>query len=125
MSLLDKQRQTVSFTYRDYRHGAKVKLLTLSALEFLRRFSWHILPSGLVRIRHYGLLANNRRHRDVPRARALLERRARPRPAAPPPITSPRPLMRCAHCGQEALRWIGWIDAGGRTHLKVPICDSS
>ena len=124
---LDQPRQTVTFSYRDYRHGAKVKLLTLSALEFIRRFTWHILPLGLVRIRHYGLLANNRRHRDVPRARALLEKRPGPLPTAPPATTSPRPLMRCAHCGQEALRWIGWIDAGGRTHLKVvvPICDSS
>jgi hypothetical protein len=124
---LDQPRQTVTFSYRDYRHGAKVKLLTLSALEFIRRFTWHILPLGLVRIRHYGLLANNRRHRDIPRARALLEKCPRPLPAAPPATTSPRPLMRCAHCGQEALRWIGWIDARGHTHLKavVPICDSS
>jgi hypothetical protein len=32
----------------------------------------HILPAGLVRIRHYGILGNNRRQRDIPRARALL-----------------------------------------------------
>src|SRR6516225_12074532 len=37
------------------------KELTLPALEFIRRFSLHILPSGLVRIRHYGILGNNRR----------------------------------------------------------------
>lgn len=124
---LDQPRQTVTFTYRDYRHGAKVKLLTLSALEFIRRFTWHILPLGLVRIRHYGLLANNRRHRDVPRARALLERGARPRPIVPPATTWPGPSMSCAHCGHERLRWMGWIDARGRTHLKVgvPLCDSS
>jgi hypothetical protein len=34
---LDKDRQTVTFTYRDYRHGAQVKTLTLSAVEFIRR----------------------------------------------------------------------------------------
>ena len=37
-------------------HGSQLKKLTLSALEFIRRFSLHILPPGLVRIRHYGIL---------------------------------------------------------------------
>jgi hypothetical protein len=62
--------------------------MTLSAVEFIRRFSWHILPAGLVRIRHYGLLGNNRRHRDIPKARALLQRTPAA-PAAPPTSTSP------------------------------------
>src|SRR5258708_4190775 len=51
---VDARQQTVTFTYRDYRHGSQRKELTLSALEFIRRFSLHILPPGLVRIRHYG-----------------------------------------------------------------------
>src|ERR1700751_6246253 len=34
---VDPQQQTVTFTYRDYRHGSKLKELTLCALEFLRR----------------------------------------------------------------------------------------
>ncbi|HUJ76698.1 MAG TPA: transposase, partial [bacterium] len=125
---LDLPRQTVTFTYRDYRHGAKVKPLTLSALEFIRRFSEHLLPAGLVRIRHYGLLANNRRHRDIPRARALLERHGRRRrQPQPAPTRSPPPPLRCPLCGHEGLRWIGWLDPHGRTHLTVavPICDSS
>lgn len=125
---LDRQGQTVTFTYRDYRHAAKVKTLTLSALEFIRRFSWHILPAGLVRIRHYGLLANNRRHRDIPLARALLERNGRRRPQPQPaPTASPAPPLCCPHCGHQGLRWIGWLDLHGRTHLAapVPICDSS
>jgi hypothetical protein len=84
----DRERQTVTFTYRDYRDGAQVKPMTLSAVEFIRRFSWHILPAGLVRIRHYGLLGNNRRHRDIPKARALLQRTPAA-PAAPPTSTSP------------------------------------
>jgi len=96
--------------------------------EFIRRFRWPILPAGLVRIRHYGILANNRRHRDIPRARALLERRrGRQRQPKPATVPSPRPPMRCPHCGHEGLTWIGVLDPQGRTHLKaaVPICDSS
>ena len=122
---VDPQAQTVTFTWRDYRQGGKVKPLTLSAHEFLRRFSRHILPAGLVRIRHYGILGNNRRQRDIPRARALLERRHRSAPQLPQP-TPPEPML-CPHCGRSALRWIGFIDAQGRTHLKagVPTLDSS
>lgn len=119
---LDPAAQTVSFTYRDYRRGSQVRTLTLSAVEFIRRFSWHILPAGLVRIRHYGILANNRRHRDGPRARALLQKRRR-RPAqrtVPLPPSAPSPI-RCPHCGSEKLRWIGWVDARGRMHLRVSV----
>jgi len=116
---LDQQRQTVTFTYRDYRHRSVVKTLTLSAVEFIHRFSWHILPVGLVRIRHYGILGNNRRHRDIPRARAILQRR---KPRKPPiqskPTPSPAEPMRCPYCGHDRLHWIGFIDAHGRTHLK-------
>jgi hypothetical protein len=54
---VDAQHQSVTFTYRDYRHGSQRKDLTLSAFEFIRRFSLHILPPGLVRIRNYGILA--------------------------------------------------------------------
>lgn len=48
----------VTFAYKDYRHGSVKKEMTLSALEFIRRFSMHILPKGLVRIRHYGILSS-------------------------------------------------------------------
>src|SRR6202011_113720 len=71
---VDARHQTVTFTYRDYRHGSQRKELTLSALEFIRRFSLHILPPGLVRIRHYGILGNNRRKRDIEAARAIFKR---------------------------------------------------
>src|SRR6201997_2193740 len=68
---VDARHQSVTFTYRDYRHGSQRKELTLSALEFIRRFSLHILPPGLVRIRHYGILGNNRRKRAIEAARAI------------------------------------------------------
>src|ERR1700724_3504318 len=74
---VDAQHQSVTFTYRDYRHGSQRKELTLSALEFIRRFSLHILPPGLVRIRHYGILGNNRRKAAIEAARAIFKRRRR------------------------------------------------
>ena len=108
----------ISCDHRRYRQGGKVKPLTLSAREFLRRFTMHILPAGLVRIRHYGILANNRRQRDIPRARVLLDRRPRPAAKQLAQPTPPQPML-CPHCGQSGLRWVGFIDAQGRTHLKT------
>jgi hypothetical protein len=124
---LDRANQTITFTYRDYRHGPKVQPLTLSALEFIRRFSWHILPPGLVRIRHYGILANNRRQRDVARARTILARSSSRKPKPIPARPAPLPPRCCPHCGSQALRWIGFLDAHGRAHFPaaVLIWDSS
>jgi hypothetical protein len=118
---LDPQARTVTFTYRDYRHASQVKTCTLSSVEFIRRFSHHILPLGLVRIRHYGILGNNRRHRDIPCARSILERRGRRRPnlVSPPALPSPNVTRCCPHCGHDQLRWLGYLDARGHTHLNA------
>jgi len=64
----------VTFRWKDYRaKGApRHKTMTLSAGEFMRRFLLHVLPGGLHRIRHYGLIANARRKDNLARVRALL-----------------------------------------------------
>jgi hypothetical protein len=46
--------------------------MRLPAEEFTRRFLLHVLPSGLQRIRHYGLLANRTRDAKLERCRELL-----------------------------------------------------
>lgn len=51
----------VSFKYHDNRDGGKEKVMTLEALEFLRRFLRHVLPGRYVRIRHYGLHHSSQR----------------------------------------------------------------
>src|SRR5215210_5665516 len=48
---------SITFTYKDYRHGSIKKEMSLKPMEFIRRFSMHILPKGFVRIRHYGILS--------------------------------------------------------------------
>ncbi|TKT86025.1 IS91 family transposase [Dyadobacter frigoris] len=53
----------VAFSYKDYRHAAATKEMTLDAMEFIRRFSLHILPKGFVRIRHYGILSSTAKSR--------------------------------------------------------------
>jgi hypothetical protein len=50
----------VDFTYKDYKHGSVTKTMQLGGMEFIRRFSMHILPKGFVRIRHYGILSSSK-----------------------------------------------------------------
>ena len=47
----------VTFKWKDYR-DEKNKIMTITAEEFIRRFLLHVLPSGFMKIRHYGILSN-------------------------------------------------------------------
>ncbi len=76
----------VTFRVKDYADGYKKKLLTLDAVEFLRRFLLHVLPKGFVRIRHYGLCASANVNSKLVTARRLLEPSTE---ASPPPSTEP------------------------------------
>lgn len=49
----------VTFSFKDYSQNANQKLMTLTGVEFLRRFAMHILPRGFVKIRYYGILASS------------------------------------------------------------------
>jgi hypothetical protein len=62
--LLSLDHGKVTFQWKDYRDGNCHKTITLDAVEFIRRFLLHILPTGFMRIRQYGFLANTvRRHK--------------------------------------------------------------
>lgn len=56
----------VSFFYKDYKDKSKKKLTKLSGVEFLRRFSQHILPRRFVKIRHYGILSSRQKEQLKP-----------------------------------------------------------
>jgi hypothetical protein len=70
--LLDIAEGKVTFRYKDYRHEAQQKTMTLEAEEFIRRFLLHVLPEGFQRIRYYGFLANRYRDHKLARCRELL-----------------------------------------------------
>lgn len=57
---------TITFTYKNYRNGSVKEELTLQSMEFIRRFSMHILPKGYVRIRHYGILSSTGKRTALP-----------------------------------------------------------
>jgi hypothetical protein len=101
----------VTFAYKDYARGNQRRTMTLTAMEFLRRFVQHILPRGFVRIRQSGFLANTCRRARVTRARSVLAAPAPPtsEPALPTPVnvsttTSPTcATWTCPQCGAAML----------------------
>jgi len=105
----------VTFSYKDYRREHRQRALTLSAMEFIRRFMMHVLPSRFVRIRYYGFLANTHRKERLRKIRSLL---GAPQPATAgketddhdndhdddAALTSHDP--RCPHCQEGLMRAI-------------------
>jgi hypothetical protein len=94
----------VSFTWKDYADGSRVKVMRLTADEFLRRFLLHVLPKGFVRVRHYGLMAGANVATKLPRCRELLGMVEQPA-AGPKKTWVDRVLewtgtdpTRCPHC---------------------------
>jgi Putative transposase/Transposase zinc-binding domain len=70
--LLRFDGDSVLFRWKDYRHEARPRTMTLRADEFIRRFLLHVLPDGLKRIRSYGWLANCHRTAQLATCRRLL-----------------------------------------------------
>lgn len=81
----------VKFRWKDYAHGSKRRMMTLTHDEFLRRFLEHTLPRGLPRIRYFGFLANRRRGALLPVCRTLLA-------ATPPADVDRTPEPAVKHC---------------------------
>ena len=61
----------VTLTYKN-RKKDRTETLTITAVEFIRRFLLHCLPERFVRIRHYGFLANRNRSANLNAIRQLM-----------------------------------------------------
>ena len=86
--------ERVTFQWKDYAQGHRWRTMTLTAMEFLRRFVQHVLPRGFVRIRQFRYLANTCRTAHLALARRLLQR------VSPPSKTpSTAPAWHCPRCG--------------------------
>lgn len=70
----------VTFKWRDYQDSNKQKLMTVSAMEFIRRFLVHILPHGFMKIRHYGLLGNRNKNTKLKLCKKLTFTPDNPKP---------------------------------------------
>jgi Putative transposase/Transposase zinc-binding domain len=99
----------VTFRWRDSADHNKQKLRTLSLDEFLCRFLLHVLPTGFVRIRNFGFLANRRRAKTLLLCFQLLGStpESPTEPHAPSTEDSPD-LYRCPNCGgpMAIIEWI-------------------
>jgi hypothetical protein len=62
----------VHFYWKDYADGNQQKTMALDGVEFIRRFLLHVVPSGFVRIRHFGFLAHRHRAEQLELCRRLL-----------------------------------------------------
>jgi hypothetical protein len=90
---------TVSFRWKDYRHGSQIRTLTLEADEFLRRFLLHVLPTRFVRIRYFGFLAPRCRTHDLAQCRHLLGVDSTPASADVPVMSPSTRTWPCPRCG--------------------------
>jgi hypothetical protein len=76
-----------------------------------------------VRIRHYGILGDNRRKRDIEAARAIFKRRG-PAPVLPPQSTADKPMC-CPLCGKAGICLVAFTDAASVLHMIGVPYDSS
>lgn len=99
----------VTFRYKDYRDGSRQKTLRLDGTEFVRRYLLHVLPKGLMRIRHFGFLANRCRREKLACIRRALATVTVPRTAGITTAGSAIPDYPCPRCRQGRLRIIALL----------------
>jgi len=128
--LLSLADGVVRFRWRDYADRDRVKVMALDADEFLRRFLLHVLPSGFMRIRHFGLLANRGRQATLARCRQLLDQPPPPAPAVDPladlvsRLTGADPSQ-CPNCQVGRMRVTGVVAPTAWTTPAPSFADSS
>jgi hypothetical protein len=110
--LLSMEDDRVTFEWKDYAAGNQTKTMTLEAVEFIRRFLLHVLPSGFVHIRHFGFLANRKRKEGLTLCRSLL---AAPQAAS----ASVDSLGSRDSASEERLRRCPVCNTGRLIHLQV------
>ena len=68
---------------KPYADGRKEKIMTLSAMGFIRRFLLHVLRKGFMKIRHYGLLGNRNKTKKLTLCKCLTNTPLRPKEKLP------------------------------------------
>jgi len=63
----------VSFKYRDRKRNNEIRIMTLDAHEFIRRFLLHVLPMGFMKIRYFGFLSHKNKKQALPLIRKLID----------------------------------------------------
>lgn len=113
----------VTFKWRDYKDGRKLKLMTLAADEFIRRFLIHILPSRFMKIRHYGLLGNRNKNTKLKLCKQLTHTPVATQEKASTlqlilKITG-KDLSKCPYCGSDKLSRFMYLDKSPPVIIKT------
>ena len=122
--LLGLEEGRVRFRGRDSKDHNQIQETSLDAVQFIRRFLLHVLPSGFVQIRYFGFWSNRNRKTMAQHGRELL-------PPAPPTEVILQPhLPLCPVCRVGHLYAIDWGHApsqapGVAPHRQIPAMDSS
>ena len=70
--IVDVKDGLVTFEYKDYKDNSKIKQMTITADEFIRRFLLHVLPDNFTKIKHYGILSNRNKKNNIRLCRLLI-----------------------------------------------------
>jgi hypothetical protein len=145
--ILKIQNDSVTFSYKDYkdhnnvlsggvvikpsaftqyypaacRRDNKKKTMTVSAVEFIRRFMLHILPEGFMRIRQYGFLSNKAKKKRLPRIREAIQKTMHRKTEWLVEKVNPadyNPFL-CPHCKKGTLKKFMEVEAIENVSKKV------
>jgi Putative transposase len=97
---------TVTFRYKDYKNGSVNKEMQLDAMEFIRRFSMHILPKCFVRIRHYGICSSTNKQTCTSTIKAQLPPIIQEAALVIRPVTVLYNPKECPCCKKETMETI-------------------
>jgi hypothetical protein len=114
----------VTFTVKEYKEQGRRKQLTLEVVEFLRRWTEHVLPRGFVAARHYGLLANRGREQKLALCRQLLWPLVYVVAGVASPAAAEEATL-CPRCGVGPMVRVGEVATGSVVVVPAVGVDSS
>jgi len=127
----------VTFRWKNYARASESATMTLKAEEFIRRFLLHVLPTGFVKVRHFGFLANRGRRDNLRLCRQLLAASSTTPPHltpydAPTHEAKANTVERCPRCQVGSMRMLEILAPQamasvryGAISLRVPQMDTS
>ncbi len=90
--------------------------MTLEANEFIRRFCLHILPSGFMKMRHYGILSSRNKAIELNKAKEFFGLKKWQKQKVSWETIAREKLkinhLQCKKCGKNSLEIIQTLNAG-------------
>ena len=113
----------VTFRWKNYARAGELATMTLPAQEFIRRFLLYVLPTGFVKIRHFGFLANRGRRDNLRLCRQLLAVSSITPPGLAPhdsPTNEPKAntVDRCPRCKVGSMRMLEMLVPQAEASLR-------